>query len=335
MESNQVAIASAPGKVILAGEHSVVHGNPALATSIGIRAFVKSRLTKTGYLEIFSQDIDLRYNYTTDDLKQIKIGSSICQLDPVAFIANELLEIGEGKGAYLEIKSEIPIGAGLGSSAAICVATTGSIFQLLNKDLDRENISKIAFLGEKITHGTPSGIDNTISTYGGLIKFHNESFDLLRIPEEISLIILNTNILRVSKDLVEKVRKFKMNNEEICLKIFGAINLVTEDMIKALNVTDLRKIGELMNINQGLLHSINVSHKEIAHLIWETRDLGAIGAKLTGAGGGGCVIAIAEDKAKAKHICKELKKTGREVIETYLTYQGVRVETSFPENRIE
>ncbi len=298
------AAASAPGKVILFGEHFVVHGNPALVSSISLRATVEA--SETGregvFLEGFGED------------------------NPAVVASKHLLKKLEcGKGLELKVSSEIPQSVGLGSSAAVAVASAAATLQLCSNELDRSLILEAAHEGEKVIHYTPSGIDTSIATYGGAGVFSKSSgyrkmdFDLRY------LLILNTGKPRRTGDLVRKVKVFSEENPDRFKAILMSAERIVEDAIDKLKSQDLEFLGKLMNRNQELLRLIGVSSREIDEAVSACLNAGAYGAKLTGAGGGGCVIAMA-DYDKLDKIAESLRKK-YSVIKAALVVEGVRSET--------
>jgi len=322
-----IANSSAPGKVILAGEHSVVYGFPAIAASVGLRCKVQVKGINENSIHIIAENLEIDKHYDLLEFDKWEKRKNYL-LDSIAFAANESLKISgrDKNGIEIIIKSEIPISAGMGSSASVVVSTIASIFHLFSHKWDLNVISKIAFEAEKITHGTPSGIDNSIATYGGVIKFHNGKIEFNQISKEIPFIIVNSNVERNTKTLVNKVAKLQIEFPEIVNPILTQMGAISDKMQIAIQKNDLRIIGKLMDINHGLLNSIGVGHTMLDQYVWAAKKAGALGAKLTGAGGGGCMIAIAKNKSDQKTIVNFLSKMGADVISTALSSVGVRIE---------
>jgi mevalonate kinase len=318
--------ASAPGKVILAGEHSVVYGYPAIAVSIGLRCYVEITDIQEG-IRIHAEDLEVSHHYLMQDLLDITQGKVINpKLDNIALWIKQSLS--ESPNVSLKIRSEIPISAGLGSSAAVAVATVAAIADLHDQQLSSDEISRLAFEAEKINHGTPSGIDNSIATYGGLLKFQGGKINRKKIDNPIPLIIGNTQIPRDTKHLVSKVASLKDYNPPIMDGILQAIGKLTEDVENCMKSNDLNMLGSLFNMNQGLLDAIGVGHPSISEVIWKMREHGALGAKLTGAGGGGCVIALAKDFNSRGDIVDKLKGSNIAIIPTEISPNGVLIGSS-------
>ncbi len=321
------AKASAPGKVILSGEHSVVYGYPAIAASIATRVFVEVTMNDSKMVSITSNGYFDEIRYSKEDLKAIKQGQSFSQLDGIASVVEEVLSHRDKySGMHIEIDSQIPMGAGLGSSASVCVATVKALSEIFSLNLSNEDVSKLAYEGERVIHGTPSGIDNSTSTFGGLIKYVGGKFDYFDLSGEFPLVIANTKVSRSTKTLVSNVRQLKDRHPQIMQRVFQTIGDISSKMLEAMLGSDLGTVGELMDINQGLLDSIGVGHPVLTEYIQTARANGALGAKLTGAGGGGCMIALAKSSEDARQLSQALEDIGAEVINTRISPEGVRSE---------
>lgn len=228
-------------------------------------------------------------------------------------------------GFNISIKSDLPPGAGLGSSAAVSVATAAAANACLNLNLSKSEISDIAFEAEKIVHGTPSGIDNTITTYGSAILYKKGSIRPVKIKSRIPITIGDTGIERSTAEWVKKVKLRRDRQKKIISPIINLIGSLVTESLKLLEKNDLPALGELMDINQGLLEAIGVSTFELEKLISVARKNGAYGAKLTGAGGGGCMIALSPE-TKQKQIAEAILKAKGKPIITKISTQGVKIE---------
>ena len=318
--------ASAPGKIILAGEHFVVENQPAVASAIDLRTsvYISPRI-KRG-IEIYSKNYNVHRLYKIEcDYFHDKLIED--KLYPIYFLVKYLLNtynIEIKGGLIITIDSEIPPGSGLGSSAAVSVATVAALSKFFNLNLSLEDISKIAYKAEEIVHGQPSGIDNTISTFGGVILYRKtEGF--IRIKSRVSgiaLILADSGIPRLTKDMVLKVQKLRKKYPDIFDPIYYAAGKLVIEMVDAIKSDDLIRLGELMNINHGLLSTIGVSNMLLEKIVYTSRRLGALGAKITGAGGGGLILAISR-KEQAIHIYNGLKEICKNVILTETSEKGV------------
>ena len=200
---------------------------------------------------------------------------------------------------FIKINSKIPTGRGLGSSAALSVAVAKA-----NK---QQNIRKIADECEKFIHITPSGIDvSQVLSDRALIFSKNEEIVEFDFKLNAYLLIIDTKIVGVTKEAVLRVRKNYENNK----KYLNFLGEVTEEAIAELKKGDIKKVGRLMNISQKLLKKIGVSHKKNDEVVKICTNNGAVGAKLTGGGDGGCCIALVENLKTSKNIKKLLEKRG-------------------------
>jgi len=175
-------------------------------------------------------------------------------------------------------------------------------------------------------HGTPSGIDPAISTFGGTLLFQMDTgFKPLDIRMDIPLIIGDTGIERSTRAQIEKVRDIRERYQQVVEPIMRAAREIVLRAIKALKENDLETIGELMNINHGLLYGLGVSDESLERLINVARNAGALGAKLTGAGGGGCMIALANNE-KLEQILEAIQRVGGRHFIARKTDEGVKIE---------
>jgi mevalonate kinase len=206
--------------------------------------------------------------------------------------------------------------SGVGASAAQCTSLARALSKTLNLNLDDEKINEAAYEGEKAYHGTPSGIDNTASTYGGLIWFvrnlgaGKNVMDLLQSPRKMLIVLANTGITASTTEVVDDVRRLKEENPEKIEKIFGEYKKLAEKAKKALLKGDIASIGDLMNKNQKMLQQITVSGEINDELVEIALENGAIGAKLTGTGRGGLVICLAENQDAQEKIANAIEKKG-------------------------
>ncbi|NVM02421.1 MAG: mevalonate kinase [Candidatus Helarchaeota archaeon] len=317
--------ASAPGKCILVGEHAVVYGTKAIVTALNLRAYTSIEIIPDKKIDIEAMDYQLHKEFPY--IAEIKLDKKLVPLKPIVKCCQMMInKFKLNKGMKLRIWSEIPPSAGLGSSAAVFVATVKAIETAFDLNLTNDEISQMAFDVEKIVHTKPSGIDNFICTHGGCIQYSkSEEIKRVELPKNFPLIICNSEKPRNTGILVEKVAKLHKNFPRITKKIFDAINLLSMNALESLKKGDLVKLGEIFNLNQGLLEALGVSTSLLSQFINIAREKGAYGAKLTGAGGGGCIIAISPP-AKQINIISALKKIGGVPILTEFAKDGVKVE---------
>jgi len=324
----QEVTASAPAKVILFGEHFVVYGEPAVVLAIDKRAYASAQLRKDERIYINSSDLGVSGAFKGERF-QVEGGDSKARskLEPIKNAVQQVLERAERKaGVNVRINSNIPVSAGLGSSAAVATSTIVAVSTLLDIELPRNQIFLMAYESERLIHGTPSGIDPAISTYGGTLQFQKgKDFIPLNVQTNMPLVIGNTKVERSTGELVATVRHLREHYPLIIDPIIKTGGKIALDAVEALKKDDLPTIGELMNINHALLCAVGVSHESLERLVYAARKGGALGAKLTGGGGGGCMIALAE-AGKLRRAVKAIERAGGTAFVARKTEHGVRVE---------
>ncbi len=322
-------VASAPAKVILFGEHFVVYGEPAIVLAIDKRAYAKVELRQDKQLHIHSKNLNLTAHYENGTLK-IEHGNekeAKLKFKPVKMAVDKVLEkYGKQVGLNIEIESKVPVAAGLGSSAAVAASVTAAVGALLKVEMSKENVFRITYEAEKVVHGTPSGIDPAISTFGGALLFQKDTgFKSLDVKMEIPLVVGNTGVARSTRFQVEKVRNLKEKYPQVATPIFLAAREIVLRAVDAFKDNDLETLGELMNINHALLYGLGVSDESLEWLINAARKAGALGAKLTGAGGGGCMIALARNE-NLESVLEAIQRAGGTPFIARKTDEGVKIE---------
>jgi len=201
-----------------------------------------------------------------------------------------------------------------------------AVSNLLGMELSRDQIFRMAYESERFVHGTPSGIDPAISTYGGALRFERgKDFTLIDVGKNIPLAIGNTEVRRSTGELVAMVRTMMERYPIITNLIIRIGGKIALDAVEAFKKGDLKTVGELMNINHALLYAVGVSHESLERLVCAARKGGALGAKLTGGGGGGCMIALTEEN-KLKRVMVAIVQAGGTAFEARKTDEGVRIE---------
>jgi mevalonate kinase len=277
-------------KIIMFGEHAVVYGKPGIAVPL------KNLYTLATVVdEPFSYETDKEMN-EEETIKMAKLFKLIFEkLDTTSNLS-------------VQIESNIHRSTGLGSSASLSVALIKTFSNKLNLNLSHEKINEIAFECEKIFHGNPSGIDNTVITYEKPVFFRGGKFEFIPIRSPIHMIIANTGQRLPTKQVLEEVKKNYQENPEKYTKIFDEIGNIAEEAKNSLEKHDLKKTGKLMTRNHELLRELGVSNEQLDELVKRAIHSGAYGAKLAGAGKGGNVIALVDEKMKEKvlHSMKEI-----------------------------
>jgi mevalonate kinase len=318
--------ASAPAKAILFGEHFVVYGNPAVLASINRHIAVDARTIDESNVVIRS-DIGVAGEYSNSAFRVIQGGiEAKAMLDPLYSATSQVLSARNRKktGVEIAISSSVPPGIGLGSSAAACVATVAAVNLLFQKKPSRQKVCELAIESERLIHRNSSGADCYVSTFGGLIHYSKaKGFKEIKSRGPLALVVASTGVRHSTGDLVEGVKKFKDRNEQlfgslarqaadICTKAQGAIASGRRD-----------KLGALMNENQAILRQIGVSHYKVDDLIDICGKAGALGAKITGAGGGAAVIALAASRQDGGRIAARTRAAGYESFEVEIDHKGL------------
>jgi len=325
----EAVTASAPAKVILFGEHFVVYGERAVVVAIDNRAYATAQLRRDDQIHLESLNLGASGTFKGQRFRPKKGGAKArLKLELIRQAVQQVLDKANRKlGLNVRIDSNIPVSAGLGSSAAVAASTILATSNLLKLELSRDDIFRMAYESERSVHGTPSGIDPAISTYGGALQFQRgKDFIQLSIQANIPLVIGNTNVQRSTGDLVASVRELRDRYPIIIDLIIKTGGKLAFDSVEALKQGNLQAVGELMNVNHALLGAVGVSHEALDRLVHVARDGGALGAKLTGGGGGGCMIALAEP-SKLKSVVRAIERAGGKAFVARKTDEGVRVES--------
>ncbi|MDQ7024792.1 MAG: mevalonate kinase [Anaerolineae bacterium] len=281
---------SAPAKIILFGEHAVVYGQAAIAVPISsLRAEAHAEFSRDK-LSIIARDLDNKIIYFDGD-------------DPLAETARLTLKKLNLKAlqAKIIVQSNIPIASGLGSGAAISTVIIRAICGLTQNNLSNQEINKLVYEIEKIYHGTPSGIDNTVIVYEEAIYFVREQ-PIQHIANEKPLILLigNTGKASLTKIAVGDVRKLFEFKPEHIKPVIEKIGWIAQSARQAMQNGDIQRLGQLMFDNHALLQQLTVSSPELDALVVAAKDASALGAKLSGGGRGGNMIALVTDDTKAQ-----------------------------------
>jgi len=322
------AKASAPGKVILFGEQFVVHGKPALVIAIDKRAIVKAELRKDKKAYICSRNLKASGYYVGDKFHIQEGGEETKEkFEPIFSVIRGFQNfVSTNVGVNLDINSSIPVAAGLGSSAAVSVASAAALNHLFEAGLTEDEIFRISLEAEKVVHVNPSGVDPAISTYGGIILYRKgEGIKRLNLNTDLPIILGDTMLKRSTGGMVAQVMDLKKRYPSLVDKVFDAGEEIVALGIKAMRKGDLETLGELMNFNHALLCAMGVSNYPLERLVQAARTAGALGAKLTGAGGGGCIVALAAPE-KLNDVAKAIEKADGKAYITRITMDGIRIE---------
>ncbi len=295
------------GKVILFGEHFVVHGAPAIAAGIANAAIVEVKRSDKNRI-----------------ITELKIVEDMS----LGGIEGVLRSMGMGEKYEVRLEGDLPTYGGLGSSAAFCVAMVRAFAEERGLHLTNEEVNRHAYEGERTFHGNPSGIDNLMATYGGIVEFKRgktpaeNRFEHLSIKKPLDLVVSFTGKYSPTSKMVEGVRKFKEQDEDEFAQLMDEYLGIEIEGRKALEKGKVDVVGELMNANHELLQEIGVSDELNDRINEIAMSDGALGAKVTGGGGGGCCIVLAKDKAHAAALKETLDKAGFASFATQIAKRG-------------
>ena len=306
--------ASAPGKIILFGEHFVVYGVKAILCSINKRVTVTAEKTSERKISINSEigKLVLEPNKSI-----LEINSP---LKPFYYLANKAIE-NKDTGIHIEIDSEIPLGVGLGSSSACCVAGAAAIFKLFG-DISKEEILELAIEAERTIFENTSGADCTVCVYGGIMEYDKkQGFKKIEDEPNFQLVIANSNIEHSTESMVSEVKAFTIKNKEEFSKLLNQELELVEDVLKLLKENNTIELGEKINQNQEYLETIGISNNQLREMI-EIGQKTSFGAKITGSGGGGCIFAIT-DESNLEDTLKEFKDNNFECFSVEIDFEGL------------
>ncbi len=295
------------GKIILLGEHAVVYGRRAIAAPVPLAIQARIEDMREGIELIIPRwNIEQRLDLAAKRPQSFarSLASVLSQLDL------------RDRGMRIEVFPNVPRAMGLGGSAALAVAVIRALDEHFRLGLKDSQINNLAFECEKVAHGTPSGLDNTLATYGQFMLFragNNPLREPITVREPIPIVIGLTGVEALTAKTVARVRAAWEKNPRLYERIFDEIDGLVGQGLDSLAVGDYETLGELMNICQGLLNAMQVSSWELEELIQVARSNGALGAKLTGGGGGGSVIALCPDNSR--EVARAIREAGYQALE--------------------
>jgi hydroxymethylglutaryl-CoA reductase len=286
----EAAMGVGHGKVVILGEHAVVYGRHAIAAPVPltIKALVEDCDEREGItLMIPRWGVEYQLASNPQDRRSFEKPAGVV-LDRLGL---------SGRGMRIEVFPEVPRSMGLGGSAAMAVAIVRALDKHFKLGLSDEEVNCLAFESEKVAHGNPSGLDNTLACYGVPLVFRSGDTPLvepLNIRVPIPAVIGMTGYEGLTAKTVGRVRAAWKQDQKLYERIFDQIDSLTLRGVQAIQDNDLKLLGELMNICHGMLNALQVSTPELEQLVDISRENGALGAKLTGGGGGGSIIAICD-----------------------------------------
>ncbi len=302
------AVAEAHAKVIITGEHFVVHGACALAAAVNLRVSA----------EVWKQD-ELVVEASRGGEQRTP------DVSPVRKMIDALYwERSEKPAVHVKLTSDVPSGAGLGSSAAAMVATVAALSRLEGWELDLGSIIESAMVGEREVHGRPSGVDVNVSTLGGVILFRpGEAPRKVILPSPVNLLIVFSGEIRNTGKLINRVSANKIRTPKTFARLCEAVSMLSEEASMRLVESDLEELGKIITLNHALLDRVGASNKELDDIVENCLSLGCTGAKLTGAGGGGCVLAL-PPRREAEQLRRQLSESGYKCFLATIPSEGVR-----------
>jgi mevalonate kinase len=321
------AVSSAPAKVILFGEHFVIYNNPAIVAAIDRRIRVQLQVNDKSQINIRSGENSLSVPFNSNDNDIMSHDTSSVTLFPIfkcikyVFKEKHLSNV----GVNLEIESQIPHGEGLGSSAASCVSLVAALYSLFS-DFDKSRIYETARLMEQNIHTNSSGVDCYVSTFGGIVNFEPDyGFRYIVPKKKFTLLIGTSGVKHSTGKVVSQVRQFRQENPSVFKDLTSKAHEICKKAVRSMKEDDESEIGNLLSENHKLLAALGVCHPEIEKMIATCLDNGAFGAKLTGAGMGGAVVALVP-KDSSKEILVRMNRGAAKWMLAELDNKGATVE---------
>ncbi len=294
--------------------------------AINLHSRVRVRQKNDPGVEV-DADIPLRFLSGPDQKPTVPDPSTL--LRPLQLAAEATLNYIERNksGISVNVECEIPVAAGLGSSASTTVAIISAVAKSQGVELDRKEIFKIAFVPENFLHGKPSGVDQAACIYGGMIQFTRPAnVKPVQAKTNPWILVCDTGIHHATKTLVGAVVEKSKRQRADFQEHLEEVSQISSGVVKALKSGDNEKLGRLMYRNHELLRRIGVSHPKLDHLVRTAKESGALGAKLTGAGGGGCVIVLCESEKVRDRMSRIVGREGATPYKIAMDTEGVRSE---------
>ena len=291
-----------------------MYGIKSILCSINKRVTVTAEKTKERKISIESEigKLVLEPNESISKLNS--------PLKPFYYLANRALKE-ENEGLKIQIESEIPLGAGLGSSSACCVAGAAAIFNLFG-EISKKKILELAIEAEKTIYQNTSGADCTVSTYGGLMEYDkNNGFRKIEDEPNFQLVIANSNIEHSTETMVSRVKEFENKNKEKFHELSNLESNLVNDVLKLIKENKIKEIGEKINQNQKFLEEIGISNEQLEAMI-KIGQKTSYGAKITGSGGGGCIFALTNE-SNLENTLKEFTNKKYECFATKIDFKGL------------
>jgi len=315
---------SAPGKLMLLGEHAVVWDRPCLVTAVDRRLKISLEKLKEKFLEIEAPSVGIKsYRKNLSQLGKNNPPKKACFAEMA--VKNFAEEYGLNFGIKIKTEDGPPLNYGLGSSAAITVAVLKGLTELSRKNLPKKKLFDLAYRTVLDVQGVGSGFDVAAAIYGGTIYFKTGGEKIEKIVDfDLPLVVGWSGIKADTPTLVRKVAREREKHPRIVEKIFDEIEGLVEEGKKTILEKDWQRLGKVMNANQKLLENLEVNTPKLAKLIYASRQAGALGAKLSGAGGGDCMITLVDTRDR-KDVEEAIENAGGKVIKARAGAEGVKI----------
>jgi len=310
--------ASAPGKVLLLGEHAVVYGHPALAAALGRRVAVEVEEDPGGpTIELFAPATSSTSHPTPTSNPTSTSHPALSAIPAPPELLRAAADLAAAAGApprfHARVRSELPLGGGLGSSAALAVALARAFAQLAGRHCPPERAEQLALQFERVFHGAPSGVDPAICARGGVILFRRgDPAEVERISPRapLHLAVVLTGVARGTRSTVLPLSARRAERPDLYDPMLAFLGELARGGARALERGDLQDLGIRFDAAHGILGALGVSCPELEEAVAALRGAGALGAKLTGAGGGGAAIGLARDAAHAAVLVRAAEGAG-------------------------
>ena len=292
----------------------MVYGVKAILCAINKRISVTAEKSE-------ENKISIKSNIGNLTLEPNKLISEInSPLKPFYYLANKMIQ-NQNTGIEIIVESDIPLGVGLGSSSACCVAGAAAISRLFNKT-SKEEILKLAIEAEKTIFENTSGADCTVCTYGGIMEYDKENgFKKIESEPNFHLVIANSNIEHSTESIVTRVREFKEMDETRFATLCSNESKLVKDVLKFLKENNIKKIGDKAIQNQEYLETIGISNDKLREMIQIGQNK-SFGAKITGAGGGGCIFALT-DESNLDQTINQFKEKNYDCFSVKIDFKGL------------
>lgn len=318
---------SAPGKLMFMGEHAVVYGKPCIVTAVGQRMKATVELTDGSNFELEAPDVKVEgYKKPMADLGngEIPKGAKFVEVAVANFITQHPIT----GGLKISTKSEFSSQFGFGSSSASTVCVIKALSEITGANLENKAIFDLSYKTVLDIQGKGSGFDVAAATFGGTLYFVTggkviEPLDIESLPMIVGYSGIKADTVTLINQVGEKAKKYP----EVIENIYEQIEKLVERAKEAILQTDWQTVGELMNFNEGYLSALGVESQKLADMIYASREAGAYGAKLSGAGIGDCMFALHSVQDKLQ-VVEAIQRVGGEVIDVKTNVEGVKIENN-------